>query len=56
LVNENTHLLAKLNVKIRKELGLKPRENNYSVKCKVNTDVLYGVMKKSAVYPILKII
>ena len=40
--------LVKLKRKIRKKLGLKlERENIYSVKCKVNTDIYkYGGMKK----------
>lgn len=47
LVNENT-LFSKIKRKIRKKLGLKvERQNKYSIKCKVNTDVyLYGGMKK----------
>lgn len=47
LVNENT-LFAKIKHKIRKKFGLKvERQNKYSVKCKVNTDIyLFGGMKK----------
>ncbi|MDR6846416.1 hypothetical protein [Flavobacterium granuli] len=47
LENENT-LYAKIKRKIRKKFGLKvERENKYSVKCKVNTDIyLFGGMKK----------
>lgn len=47
LVNENT-FVAKIKRKIRKKLGLKvERQDKYSVKCKVNTDIyLYGGMKK----------
>lgn len=47
LVNEDT-LLSKIQRKIRKKFGLKTeRQNKYSAKCKVNTDVfLYGGMKK----------
>lgn len=47
LVNENTFLNRVIR-KIRKKLKLKDeRQNKYSVKCKVNTDVfLYGGMKK----------
>lgn len=47
LVNENT-LYNKIKRKIRKRLSLKvERQNKYSVKCKVNTDIfLYGGMKK----------
>jgi hypothetical protein len=47
LVNEKT-FFYKINRKIRKKLGLRlERENKYSVKCKVNTDIyLYAGMKK----------
>lgn len=47
LVNENT-LLTRILRKFRKKLGLKvERQDKYSVKCKVNTDVfLYGGIKK----------
>lgn len=47
LVNEQT-ITYRIIKKIRKKFGLKlPRENKYSVKCKVNTDIyLFGGMKK----------
>lgn len=47
LVNEQT-ITYKIIKKIRKKFGLKlPRENKYSVKCKVNTDIyLFAGMKK----------
>ncbi|NBL64832.1 hypothetical protein GV828_06415 [Flavobacterium sp. NST-5] len=47
LVNEKT-FLATLKRKLKKRLGFKlERENKYSVKCKVNTDIyLYGGMEK----------
>ncbi|MBE8727778.1 hypothetical protein [Flavobacterium hungaricum] len=47
LVDEKS-LIFRIKRKLRKKLGLKvDRQNKYSVKCKVNTDVyLYGGMKK----------
>jgi hypothetical protein len=47
LINENT-LFDKITRKFREKLGFKvERQNKYSVKCKVNTDIyLYGGMKK----------